>query len=816
MYNFTKLPIFALLIITSYASWGGGLSSPLADGVLRGVVVDSLSGEPLEYATVSVFRDEDNLLVTGTITDLNGYFRITNLPTGNYSLRVSFMGYHNKSIANLEVGAGKRSIDLGSVSLQSMHSKLDEVTVTTERPTMRYQIDKKVINVSQVHTSASGTAVDILESIPSVTVSIDGDVSLRGSGSFTVLVDGKPSIMDANDILNQIPASQIENIEIITNPSARFDPNGVAGIINIILKKNRMQGLTGVMNANAGLRSRYGSDFLLNYRKDRINLSIGGDFNQRNMEGASIYQSQTFRTDTFFLHNAGSITRGGNSWGVRAGVEYNVNPKSTFSLGYRLGNRSRRSQSLVNYQEWVSLAPNAVTTYSSREENTRGGMNQDVSFDFRREFDTKEHNLAMQAVWSYSNSSDESFNQLFYNLSIPVQGQRSIESGPENEFSLRADYTLPFGEGSKFEAGYNGDIEISDERNEMYLFNGATGVFEHNQLFSKSVNYATSIHAGYALLASQWRGLGYQFGLRAEHTNRIIDLVGNTDPFALNKWDFYPTVHFSYNLPSDQEVMASYTRRLQRLRGWLLEPFYTWDNAYNIRIGNPELLPEYIDSYELSYQKRFEKSVISLDLYYRISNNKIENFRSVYQGSSNVFLTTFHNVGKDYSLGSEVMLSIEPFRWWHLDIMGNLYDYRQVGTLNGIDYTRESLNWNTRINNSFRLARYTRLQISGMYNSPTISAQGEEKGYLVANLGIKQDFFQNALSLTLQVRDIFGTMEHERYVRDSDFQTYSLWNPESQVVSLTASFRLNNYRPERRRSPQMDDEMHDMGGEGGH
>ncbi len=306
------------------------------------------------------------------------------------------------------------------------------------------------------------------------------------------------------------------------------------------------------------------------------------------------------------------------------------------------------------------------------------------------------------------------------------------------------------------------------------------------------------IHSLYTTYQGETGNLGYQAGIRGEYTDRLIEMVGEVNDYSLNRWDYYPTLHLSYELPANQQTMASYTRRLQRLRGWYLEPFYTWRNAYNIRIGNPNLEPEYIDSYELSYQKRWENTILSVDLYYRITNNKIEWVRSIYEDQPNVLLTTFENVGKDYSLGSEIMASFDPFSWWHFDVMGNLYDYRMRGELYGEDYSTSSFNWNARLNNDFRITSSTRLQLRGMYNSPTVRAQGERSGYFVTSLALRQSFMNNDLSFTFQVRDIFGTMSRESINFGDDFYTFRNWDPNTPTLSLRVSYRINNYRADRR------------------
>lgn len=785
----------------------------MAPGAIKGFVYDSLRRQPLEYATVSIVRASDNTLITGTITDETGFFKINGVEPGKYFVDVTFIGYYSKRIGNVEVKPQLRSFDMGQVLLVSSNKDIDEVIVVADRPTMKYQIDKKVINVSQHHTSSSGSAVEVLENIPSITVSIEGDVSLRGSGSFTLLIDGKPSIMDANDALNQIPASQIENIEIITNPSARFDPDGVAGIINIIMKTNRLQGMSGVVNASGGTHNRYGGDFIINYRKEKFNFLVGADYNRRGMLGESINRNETYRNDTtFYRYSLGEFDRGGYSWGFRLGADYNINAKNSLSVAYRFGDRSRGGSSDLVYQEWNSPTPNDVREYSSTEDSKRGGFFHHVTMDYRKEFDTKDHNILAQVSLGSNKFSEESENLLFDAKDLIYDGQKSIGESPGNRLTFKLDYTLPFGKSSKFETGYQGNLRSSDESNTMSIYDIEEKLFMVSDSFSKEVNYQTNIHAVYAMLGGERGDFGYQLGLRTEYTDRRIDLVGETTDFNLNRWDYYPTAHFSYNLPAEQEIMASFTRRLQRLRGWYLEPFYTWSDAYNIRIGNPDLIPEYIESYEVSYQKRFTKNVISVDLYYRVTNNKIERLRSIYEDNDNIFLTTFANVGQSFSLGTEIMVGFDPARWWHFDLMGNIYDYKQEGEFSGRSYSAESFNWNTRMNNNFKLARFTRLQFTGMYNSPTVTAQGTREGFFVTSLALKQDFLKNALSLTLSVRDVFGTMEHKSTVKDDDFYTYREWNPSTPIFTLTASFRLNNFR-ERRRGSNGSDPMDDMGGD---
>lgn len=783
---------------------------------IKGVVYDSKSKQPVEYATVAIFISENDSLVTGTITDENGFFKINEIQEGIYRIEITFIGYSTKVIEGFQINDTRKVFDVGTVNLVSVSETMDEFVVVADRPTMSYQIDKKVINVSQQHTSSSGTAVEVLENIPSVSVSVEGDVTLRGSSSFTVLIDGKPSILDANDVLNQIPASQIERIEIITNPSAKFDPDGVAGIINIIMKKNRLQGISLVANVNGGSFGRYGGDFLLNFRKNSINAFVGADYNKRILPGESRRLDETYKEDTASLYSIGDFLRNRNSWNIRAGIDINLNPKSNFSIGYRLGERFRGEESDMTFEEWSSALPLNKTQFVANEVGGRGGFSHNLTVDYIYNFDKdKNHTLLAQAILSGGNSEDASQNLLSDVASNIISGQKSIEKGPEKEAAFKLDYSMPLGKLFKFEAGYQGSIDISDESNDLFFYNIATEVFDLQNQYTMSVNYSTNVHALYTIFSSEQDKLGYQLGLRSEYTDRLVDLKDDPRAFSLERLDFYPTVHVSYKLPAQQEAMASYTRRLQRLRGWYLEPFYTWDDAYNVRIGNPNLIPEFIDSYELNYQKKYSKNALSCDIYYRITHNKIERIQSVYQDSNNIFLSTFDNVGKDYSLGTEIMTGFDPTKWWHFDIMGNIFDYRQEGLINGKTYTASSFNWNTRLNNTFKLTRLTVLQLMAMYNSPSVTAQGKMEGYFVFNIALKQDILKNKASFTLNVRDVLGTRKHESIVSDTGFYSFRTSYSKAPVISLTLSLKLNNYRTERKDGNRVGSkDAEDSGGEG--
>ncbi len=767
-------------------------------GMLKGQIIDSLTALPVEYATVAMFSHPDHKLIDGAITDVTGFFRIPKIELGTYSLEITFIGYEKKILYGIELTQATPSIDLGDIFVQMTAQGLAEVEIKGGTPAIEYQIDKKVIHVDKQLTAASGTAIDILESVPSVSIDIEGNVSLRGSSGFTVLIDGKPTILEPTDILNQIPASAIEDIEIITNPSAKYDPDGTAGIINIKMKKIRLEGFNGIFNANVGMYDRYGGDFLINYRKEKFNVFIGGDYNKRSRPGTSESERYTIHNDTIFYNNSfGSSDRQRLSWGIRGGIELNFSKKDFGVVSFRYGHRAMSGFSLLDYDEWV--VPGAShNLYTSDETWERGGDFYSVNLDYTHSFAKKDHEIAFQVVYQNRDMSERSTNVLLKEDGSIQSGQMSTEDGPGIPIRFKADYTLPLTENSTFEAGYQGRIEMSQDENKVYEWDTAAKQYEFLQEYSHSTNYNRNIHALYATYSGTYNKLGYKAGLRGEYTNRFMELVGENEDFSLNRFDYFPTIHLSYQLPFENQVMASYARRIERPRGYWLEPFITVQDAYNVRQGNPSLLPEYIDSYELGYQKRLGDNFLSLETYYRVTHNKVERVQSVYK--ENIMLNTVENVGTDYALGIEAMLSVDVAKWWHIDLMGDLFNYKVAGVLYDEPFERTSLNWSSRLNNTFLIGPHTRIQFNSSYRSPSVSAQGTREGFWMANAAIKREFLHKKLTVILQGRDIFGTAVHESVSEGPDFYNYSYARGKSPVVMLSVSFKLNNYRIKREKN----------------
>jgi len=802
------------------------------DGKIKGAVVEAQTEKPLEYATVALYSANDDELIDGVITNYLGHFKMDQPDEGNYYLIITFIGLKEIKTRVFQVNGAGKNINLGNFILESTASNLNEVEVVAKQAAIEYRIDKKVINVDKQITAAGGTAVDILENAPSVQVDVEGNVTLRGSSGFSVLIDGKPTILDPSNALRQIPSSSIENIEIITNPSVKYEPDGATGIINIVTKKNRLDGLSGIINANAGLYGQYGGDFQLSYRLNKFNLILGANYNTRIRPGYATDERTTLSNDTsYYVTSEGDSERNHANGSIRAGVEYDISKRDFISLSSRIGIWDMNSSSGLRYDEWT-LPETVLYTYNSQDGTFRKGDYVGIDAIYQHTFDSKKtgvsdslpespgkpgnvsrqrmeytptgirHILKIEYLFRYRNMDEESTNSLSSLSGETIGGTKNVEKGPSRSTRINVDYTLPVGQQDKFETGLQIRMGNSNDITELWVYNDESGEIEYRDEFSNYTNYYRNIYAVYALYGGIAGNFGYQAGLRTEYMDRKIETVGE-DPFTIYRWDYFPTLHLSYSMPLDHQLMTSYSRRIDRPRGWWLEPFITVQDAFNVRQGNPALNPEYIDSYELGYLKNFRDNFFSLEGYYRVTHNKVERIRSVF--SENVMMTRPENVGNDYSLGLEGMLTISAFRWWNIELSANFFNYRLDGELHyqagnevvtePID--RSSTNWNSRMNNTFQIWENGVFQLNSRYNSASVTAQGTSKGFFTLDAAFKVSFLNKSLSINLQGMDLLGTSLREWESEGRDFYTHSIFDPKSPMVVVTVSYLFNNYHSKR-------------------
>lgn len=777
-------------VMAQPAQRGAGMGQ--RGGVLTGRVIDGDLDQPIQYATIILFANQDSSKVTGATTGEDGQFLLTNVPPGQYYAKVSFLGYESVYQPDIQVQRGGGRVPMGEIALHQASLDLDEVNYVIERSPVEFHIDKKVVHVDKQATSASGTAVDILENVPSVSVDIEGNVSLRGSGNFTVLIDGRPTVLDANDALQQVPAGSIENIEIITNPSAKYDPEGTAGILNIVLKKDRREGTSGMVNVDGGIPGRYGVDGLVQQKYDGLTFTLGADYNVRGMPGSrDTYTRSTLGGVTTITEADGDMERHHDSWGVRGSVDWDANKKDWFSLGARLGGHSGGHESDTRYVETVDTLPDP-NRYTSLSERSRGEVYGTTFLEYRHTYSGPGHELVARIQGSWEDDEEETSDELINENDTKFSGRKSYERGPSSEYEARLDYTWPFSEDGKFESGYDFQMDLSNEETGLSEYDGISGGYIEQSNFDRSTNYNRSIHAVYAIYGNKWGALGAQGGLRGEYTDRMIELEKSGQEFTIDRFDLFPSIHLSYDMGNEFQTMGSYSRRIDRPRGWFLEPFETWMDAYNVRKGNPGIEPEYIDSYEIGYQTPLGPFHHSTEVYYRVTNNLVEYRHSIY--SPGVTLRMPENVGTGKALGTEVMFTGDVMPRVNVNLMGNFYN-NQIDVDNGRD--TEDFSWSTRLAVTWKVNKRYRIQANGMYNSPVVSSQGEREEFYMINGAVQGSFFNEALTAILQVRDIFDTANYTRITDGPNLYSRMAFDRQGPFVGLTLRYNFNHYREKR-------------------
>lgn len=814
------LRIFTLLLTVCMITSGFAFSvspdgTPVVGdkGVIRGKVEAKNEKTAIEYANISVYSATDSSLVTGAITSSEGVFKIDNLKPGKYYVVANFIGFHKQVINDIEITSARSVYDLGTIELMEAVENIEEVVVSAEKNQMVYQIDKKVVNISKKLDAVGGTLINALENTPSVQVDAEGNLTLRGSSNFTVLIDGKPSALSGNDALKTIPASAVENVEIITNPSAKYDPDGTSGIINIVMKKNLQGGVNGIVNASAGTGDKYAGDFNLNYRTTKANFFVSGSYADRQMHPYSEIESYTIMNDTTrFMNMYTNRLNRMQPYSFKLGADFYLSEKTTLTVS---GDHGRWQFRMNNPAEIIEYtAPVTETQYFVNEMNSKmGGLYNNANLVLEHNFAQKGHKLTgslFASNWdggNYNLVKEQEMNSTYDQL-LSISQHKTNQDDKNYELRFKTDYVLPFANGSKLEAGYQAIYKEIDSKYEYLNYDPDTKLWISDPSYQNSMNFTQNLQSVYSTYSGTALGISYQLGLRGEYTDRKILPENSPKDYVLKRFDFFPTVHLSKQITQNQQLQASYSRRVNRPREWILNPFPRYTDKYVSEQGNPDLLPEFTDSYELSFLQNFNLGFVSFETYYKQTNNAFT--QTVRLRNDGVVVVTTENTSKNYSIGGELSTNLRFTPWFNLYASANLYSYNIDGDVTSGSGSVQSLNSDFVLNSTFTIMKKTRLQISGFYNAPKVTTQGQQSEMYGVNTSVSHDFFKNKFTVVLNVRDVFQTQKFSFLADAPNLHTDFTMKMEAPVAMLTLSYKINNYK--QRRS---DDNQNDFGGGGG-
>lgn len=760
--------------------------------------------KPVPFANVALLAAKDSALIGGGTADENGLFNIPAEP-GSYLIKITFLAMDEKIIPNVRVAA--QPVVLGTITLTSNARVLEELVVQGEKSQMDLQLDKRVFNVGKDLANIGGNASDILNNMPSVTVDVEGNVALRGSGNVRILIDGKQSGMvglNPAEALRQIPADLIESVEIITNPSSRYDAEGEVGILNIVMKKNIRYGLNGTFTGTAGYPSNFGASFNVNYRKKKVNLIANYGFMYRDGPGRGHSRQEYNSADTSFVYEqTNRRNRAGYSNNVRVGLDYFLNTHNTITATLSVRKSQNDNKSRLEYRDF-DMNNILTRTVTRSEDETEPRTNIEAALNYRKTFERKGQSLTFDAKYILSDETEASqYHEVADNNTVDIR-QRSYNTEDEKNFLAQLDYIHPLGKDGKLEAGLKTSIRLLD--NDFSV---------HQQLepdywvvlpdYDNRLAYDEKIHAAYLMASNQFGKVFVQAGLRGEYTDILTELKKTAKINHREYFNLFPSIHLSYKLADAQTLQLSYSYRLSRPSFRDLLPFSNFSDSRVFRAGNPLLNPEFTHSFEAGHLLNMNKGTLLSSIYYRRRLGVVENITSV--DSTGFTTITPINLSTGDSYGFEFNLTYDPAPWWKLTANANVFRAMNEGYYNDKLYQSDTYSWTSRFSSRITLFGSVDFQSSLNYRAPRRTTQGKDLSIYFIDLSLSKDILKGRGTLTASVRDLLNSQKRRSITENAGYYSYSVfqWRPRQFLVTL--SYRLN--RSKEKQNMDKQGEMND-------
>ena len=801
-----KILLFFVLTSTSL------LYSQNSEVIVTGTVTDSETNIPLEYATISVFNVNSEGAINGVITDSNGEFSIE-LSKGNYDFKVEFISFKIKYYRNITVN---NPLSLGTIELSIDENILDEIEVIGEKTEIEIKLDKTVYNIGKDLTLKGSSVSDVLDNLPSIEVDIEGNVSLRGNESVRILINGKPSGLvgiSSNEALKQFPSESVEKVEVITSPSARYNAEGTAGIINIILRRSKLTGFNGSLSLNSGYPERYGVSANLNYRTKKLNFFNNIGYNTRTSEGSFVNETEYYTDQAInnFLNENGVRGSERNSNYLNTGIEYFISDKTSVVGSYVF----RKSDGFTNNTNNVNQNFNSISKFSERlEKESEIDDTNEFSINLTHDFNKEGHVLTMDYQKEKSSENENGFisnSQLKPILTKYLSEKINTDEIQESEL-FKIDYVLPIKKDGQFELGFrrsnqHQDIDYLAKNEDL------NGNFINDLNLSNTLLYNEKVNAFYTQYGNKKNKFSFLLGLRYEESKTTVKQLANNTNNVKNYNDFFPTLNLSYQIKENETITFGYNRRIRRARSYFINPFPSKSSATNIFQGNPNIDPTYSNGIDLGYLKRYEKLTLNGSIYYRketgvftfISENTGD-FVLVNEILVPVLRRTPINLASNKQIGLELNANFNQSKNWRLNGSLNFYESETLGEYMGIVYDSKNLTWSGRLSNNLKLFSSVDWQTSFRYRAPQKTAVSERKASIYSNTAFSKDLLKDKITLTFKVNDIFETGKWRIESFNENYRSYSESNWRGgRTLELNLIYRFNQKKKETRNSGDYND-----------
>ena len=794
---------------------------------VTGTVLDEDTNEPLEYATLVLQSIDNPDKITGGITDAQGKFDVETTP-GNYKISVEFISFRSFTIEQRNLSG---DTDLGTIKLAVDVEQLNEVEVVGEKTTVEVRLDKKIYNIGKDITTSGGNVSDALNNVPSVTVDVDGAIALRGNSNVRILINGRPSAMagfGSTDALRQLPADAIESVEVITSPSARYDAEGTAGILNIILKKQKTLGFNGSVNTSIGFPVASQLSTNLNLRTDKFNVFTTLGYSYREPPGNAFFDNTYASGDFDRIIEDRDILRQDKGFNANLGMEYFLTEKSsiTGSIFGRFSDEQDVTEN--NSRRFIGTTLDSQTF--REEEQTEDDKSYQVSLNYMNNFNDEGHKLT--ADFQYSFDDETVGTSIEENRVSPdnllLARENVFETETQNEFLLQADYVLPLGD-AQFEAGYRGNFEdeLTDYR--LDTLNQNTGQFDINENLTNKFTYTQNVNALYTQYGDKLgKKFSYLLGLRLENTQlkgqvetdfditALEELLGEVDlNFDKNYLGLFPTINLIYELAEEENFSLGYNRRINRPRGFFINPFPSRSSRTNVFQGNPDLDPSFANAFDLGYLKRWEKLTLTSSIYYQKETNSFEVIQEetgeITSDGIRIIRSIPINLSTNERIGAEAGILYNPAKWLRLNGSFNFFQFVTEGVFNDVDFGTKNTSWFSRFSSKVTLPAKIDWQTNAFYRGPSQTAQSENKGIFSLDLAFSKDVLGDKATVSFNVNDLLNTRKRQSLTQTPFFTSESEFQWRERQFTMSFIYRINQKKNANRRQQQNGEEQEGYG-----
>ena len=777
---------------------------------VSGKIIEAETNQPLEYATISFFSKAENKIIGGGITDLQGEFKIKTTP-GAYDIYIEYFSFMGITKLNIKLN---QDTNFGSLKMKADLQALDAVDIIAEKTTVEIKLDKKIYNVGKDLTVRGGSVSDVLDNVPSVSVDIEGNVALRGNENVRILINGKPSGLvglNSTDALRQLPADAIEKVEIITSPSARYDAEGTAGILNIILRRSKILGLNGAIIINTGYPDQLGASGNINFRTGNVNIFNNSGYSYVKNPGSFGVESEFFNTEydengiliqdlpNTFRNEYRTFERLRNGFNSNTGIEWYVDPTTWLTTAF-LVRKSDNSNESFNRAQTLDLTGAVISESVRYDPETETDQTKQFSINFDKQFHgNSEHRLTFD--FQVENSSEDE-GSIIYNDGIAAERVRTIEE--QNRILIQSDFTLPISENTRFEIGYNG--RFSSNNTDFSLEFLEENAFVLDTDVSNNLNYKEDVNAIYTQYGSKLKDtFSFLLGLRMEATDVTIKQLSSNDYSNSNYIGLFPTINLGYEFSETQNLTIGYSRRISRPRSRYLNPFPSRSSAANIFQGNPNITPSYSNGVDVGYLNTFDKVTLNTSFYY---NHATDVFTYVSEDTGEEVVINGEsvpvirrgpiNLAEDDRLGFEITLTYRPLEKWNMNANFNLYRSAIKGNYNGLSYDSENLGWFVRLNNKYTLPGSIEWQTRLSYTGPRVDAVNRREGIFSSNIAFSKDLYNEKASISLNINDLLNTQRRNLESTTPTFYSNGYYRWRVRSISLSFTYRFN----QRKKRPQ--------------